>query len=249
MAQRKPPTTTTQPAAAVSAAPVTRASPNDLYGLMGLQPVIKMENPDLSCLALGYDLNSFGLNLGSAEYIYPTFSSPWSDHPPRVQPEYRIPPCYFMQPPHLRFQMFQRFKLETLFYIFYSMPRDVLQLAAAQELFNREWRYHKEQKLWFTRWPGTEPTIKTTTYEKGSYQVFVPEKWGFDRKDDFVLNYEMLDERTHISSQQGGTAGAAGQTVGGADQGAAKPAGQGQQPPMVGGGVAPTTAPAPQGGR
>jgi len=212
----------------------TGRTAGDVYGLIGLQPVIKMENPDLSCLALGYDLNSFGLNLGSSEYIHSTFSSPWSDNPPRVQPEYRIPSCYFMNPPHLRFQMFQRFKLETLFYIFYSMPRDVLQLAAAQELYNREWRYHKEIKVWFARYPNTEPSIKTAAYEKGSYQVFVPEKWAFDRKDDFVLMYDMLDERTHISS--GGTVqGAQLQPQGApAGQSVAAPGAQPPAPPSTG---------------
>ena len=43
------------------------------------------------------------------------------------------------------------FQLETLFYIFYNMPRDTLQAYAATELYNRDWRYHKDLKLWFTR--------------------------------------------------------------------------------------------------
>ena len=41
--------------------------------------------------------------------------------------------------------------LETLFYIFYNMPRDTLQAYAATELYNRDWRYHKDLKLWFTK--------------------------------------------------------------------------------------------------
>ena len=31
------------------------------------------------------------------------------------------------------------------------MPRDLLALYAAQELYVRDWQYHKELKLWFTR--------------------------------------------------------------------------------------------------
>merc|ERR1719163_278076 len=31
------------------------------------------------------------------------------------------------------------------------MPRDVLQAYAAQELYSREWQYHRELKLWFRR--------------------------------------------------------------------------------------------------
>ena len=36
------------------------------------------------------------------------------------------------------------------------MPRDTLQAYAATELYNRDWRYHKELKLWFTRATQTE---------------------------------------------------------------------------------------------
>jgi CCR4-NOT transcription complex subunit 2 len=56
-----------------------------------------------------------------------------------------------MQPPALKTSHFGKFQLETLFYIFYNMPRDTLQAYAATELYNREWRYHKDLKLWFTR--------------------------------------------------------------------------------------------------
>ena len=35
-------------------------------------------------------------------YLYTTFASPWSEGPTTVQPEFRIPQCYFMTPPHLR---------------------------------------------------------------------------------------------------------------------------------------------------
>lgn len=44
-----------------------------------------------------------------------------------------------------------KFHLETLFFIFYSMPKDVLQAYAAQELYSREWRYHTELKTWLKR--------------------------------------------------------------------------------------------------
>ena len=51
----------------------------------------------------------------------------------------QLPGCYALQPPPLRLKNFQSFQLETLFYIFYSMPRDVLQVAAATELNHREY--------------------------------------------------------------------------------------------------------------
>ena len=41
-----------------------------------------------------------------------------------------------------------KFLMETLFYVFYSMPKDLLQACAAQELYRRDWRYHSELRLW-----------------------------------------------------------------------------------------------------
>ena len=85
------------------------------------------------------------------------------------------------------------FSEETLFYIFYSMPRDTLQMHAAAELYNHDWRYHKEHKLWFTRVHGTEPIVKTSSYERGSYFYFDPNTWEKMRKDNFVLCYDQLE--------------------------------------------------------
>ncbi|KAJ9444547.1 putative NOT transcription complex subunit VIP2, partial [Diplonema papillatum] len=166
------------------------------YGLGGILQIIRMTDPDLNTLALGYDLTTLGLSLNSPEPLYTTLCCPWSDAQSVVQPEYKIPSCYSLQPPNLRFQMFQRFDVETLFYIFYSMPRDVLQLAAAQELYNRSWRFHKEHKLWFMRSPEGQLQVKTTTYERGNYLVFDPERWRQDRRDDFVLVYDQLEDKT-----------------------------------------------------
>jgi CCR4-NOT transcription complex subunit 2 len=56
-----------------------------------------------------------------------------------------------MQPPALKTGHLSKFQLETLFYIFYALPKDVLQAYAAQELYSREWRYNGELKLWFKR--------------------------------------------------------------------------------------------------
>jgi len=48
----------------------------------------------------------------------------------------------------LKLTHFSKFQLETLLYIFYAMPKDALQAYASEELYRREWRYHKEMKLW-----------------------------------------------------------------------------------------------------
>eukprot|EP00128_Syssomonas_multiformis_P007613 Colp12_sorted_trinity150504_noHs@21806 len=88
-----------------------------------------------------------------------------------------------------------QFSDESLFYIFYSMPRDVLQVAAAHELYAREWRLHKALKLWFCRLPGAEPSITTNTYEKGTYLYFDVQAWRKVQKSDFMLEYDQLEDR------------------------------------------------------
>jgi CCR4-NOT transcription complex subunit 2 len=53
-----------------------------------------------------------------------------------------------MHPPSLKLEHLSKFTLETLFYMFYAIPRDILQASAAQELYRREWRYQSEFRVW-----------------------------------------------------------------------------------------------------
>ncbi|KAM1581571.1 hypothetical protein ACFX15_028994 [Malus domestica] len=168
----------------------------DLFGLLGLLSVIRMSDPDLTSLALGIDLTTLGLNLNSTENLHKTFGSPWSDEPAKGDPEFGVPQCYYTkQPPVLHQGYFSKFSVETLFYIFYSMPKDEAQLYAAYELNNRGWFYHKEHRLWFIRVPNMEPLVKTNAYEKGSYHCFDPNTFETIRKDNFVVHYELLEKR------------------------------------------------------
>eukprot|EP00743_Colponemidia_sp_Colp-15_P004143 GILK01004471.1.p1 GENE.GILK01004471.1~~GILK01004471.1.p1 ORF type:complete len:592 (-),score=29.64 GILK01004471.1:62-1837(-) len=137
-----------------------QVSSEDRFGLMGILGVIKMTDADLSMLALGMDLTTLGLNLNSPECLYATFASPWAEGPSRKEPEYYLPSCYYMQPPALKTSHLHKFQLETLFYIFYNMPRDTLQAYAASELYARDWKFHLELKLWFTRADHVEGAIK-----------------------------------------------------------------------------------------
>ncbi|CAG8532930.1 5579_t:CDS:2, partial [Scutellospora calospora] len=108
----------------------------DGFGLLGLLSVIRMTDPDLSMLALGSDLTTLGLNLNSPDALYATFTSPWSENNQAIgliEPEYHLPSCYNVQPPPPAQSKIGSFSDETLFYIFYSMPRDILQETAAQE--------------------------------------------------------------------------------------------------------------------
>ena len=192
----------------------------DAYGMLGLHSILKAneQDPHMMMLTRGFDLHTLGMPLAQSEPLHPTFCSPWSDASVKVQPDIKIPACYFVSPPQLKFAMFQKFQLETLFYIFYSMPRDVLQLAAAQELHNRDWWYHKEVKQWMQR--ITDPTVNMPSFERGSYMFWNPEKWQKERRDDFVLVYDQLEDR-----DQNNTGG------GGAQQPSAPPPPPGTAPP------------------
>ncbi|CAM8879145.1 unnamed protein product [Rhodiola kirilowii] len=168
----------------------------DPFGLLGLLSVVRMSDPGLTSLAIGVDLTTLGLNLNSAENLHKTFSSPWSDEPAKGDPEFSVPQCYYGKPPPpLHPSHFSKFQLETLFYIFYSMPKDEMQLYAANELYNRGWFYHRENRLWLTRVPNSESLVKTTTYERGPYLCFDPNTFDTIRKDNFVVHYEMVEKR------------------------------------------------------
>lgn len=119
------------------------------YGLAGLLDVIRMTDRDRNTLALGADLTTFGLNLNSNDCLYSTFTSPFTEQSGSAEPQFTTPSCYLMPPPTLKTDHLAKFQMETLFHMFYSMPRDLLQAVAAQELYRREWRYHSELRLWF----------------------------------------------------------------------------------------------------
>eukprot|EP00051_Salpingoeca_urceolata_P027867 m.483630 g.483630 ORF g.483630 m.483630 type:complete len:577 (+) comp23014_c0_seq1:185-1915(+) len=170
---------------------------SDRYKLIGLLGVIRMVDQDLAMLALGSDLTSQGLNLNSPEPLYPTFASPWAEGPLRSkEPQFQLPQCYSVKTPTLppAHQRLNQVADETLLYIFYSSPSDVLQQVAACILFSRDWRYHKEQKLWVTRAPGMEPVQKTTLFERGTYVVFDVATWKKVPKE-LMLQYDLLEER------------------------------------------------------
>jgi CCR4-NOT transcription complex subunit 2 len=74
------------------------------------------------------------------------------------------------------------------------MPRDEAQIYAANELYHRGWFYHKDHRLWFLRVQNLEPVFKTNTFEKGSYHCFDPNTFETARKDNFVVQYEMVEK-------------------------------------------------------
>lgn len=128
----------------------------DRYGLAGLLHMIRNEGSDIGTLAIGQDLTALGLDLNQPEYeqsssiwlrmtdrgiysnrpLYQSFASPFAEMGSRpIEPDYYIPPCYNVQNVRPIHEQIPSFSDETLFYMFYAMPRDILQELAAVELY------------------------------------------------------------------------------------------------------------------
>jgi len=172
----------------------------DQFGMVGLLTFIRTAEQDaqLAQLAMGSDLTTLGLNLNSPENLYQNFASPWADTQCRPQDiDYHVPQEYLtntMIRDKLAPIKLSRYGDDLLFFLFYVFPGDVLQIAAAAELFNRDWRYHKEERIWLTRATGQEPAVKTTTYERGHYFYFDCQNWRKSQKE-FHLDYDKLEDR------------------------------------------------------
>ena len=162
--------------------------------LSGLLDVIRMTNPDKTMLALGLDLTSLGLSLSSLDPLHATFMSPYAAVPSTgAEPTFKSPDCYSLNF-KLSLEKIRHFSDEALLYIFYTSPRDMLQEAAAQQLYSRGWRFHKELQLWLTRDPSSDLVVKGDGFERGVYIFFEPQTWTRMKKE-FVVNYEFLEER------------------------------------------------------
>ncbi|GJJ15507.1 hypothetical protein Clacol_009785 [Clathrus columnatus] len=172
-------------------------SPADRWGLLGLLALIKNADSDSALLGIGADLSNLGLNVGQSGNIYSNFITPWSESSAAVgvEPEFHLPACYNVQPAPPGPSKVVAFSDETLFFMFYSSPRDAIQEVAAQELWNRNWRWHKTLKHWLTKETGTPPSQKVQGGEAGTYTFWDPESWSKDRKELTVL-YADLEEKS-----------------------------------------------------
>lgn len=172
----------------------------DQFGMAGLLTFIRVadSDPNLVSLALGSDLTTLGLNLNSPEPLYNNFGGPWAENPCRPQDiDFHVPPEYLTNAvirDKLATVKLNRYQEDLLFYLFYTNVGDAMQLAASLELYTRDWRYHKEERLWITRVPGMPLMDKTERFERGTYYCFDPSNWRKVAKEMFV-EYEKLEDR------------------------------------------------------
>uniref|UniRef100_A0A1X7T3J9 NOT2/NOT3/NOT5 C-terminal domain-containing protein n=1 Tax=Amphimedon queenslandica TaxID=400682 RepID=A0A1X7T3J9_AMPQE len=133
--------------------------------------------------------------------LYSTFSSPFADSPSRPQDiDYPVPQEYLIHS-YIRDKLapirLSKYNEDLLFYLYYTSGGDLLQLLAAHELYTRDWRYHKEEKIWITRAPNMRPTKVETTYEEGTYCYFDLGTWRKAHRD-MKVEYDRLAERPSI---------------------------------------------------
>lgn len=89
---------------------------------------------------------------------------------------------------------FERFDVDTLFFIFYFQKDTFEQHLAAKELKKRAWRFHKKYLTWFKRLEA--PRVTNEDYEQGTYAFFdfEPGGWCQRRKSDFTFKYSYLED-------------------------------------------------------
>ena len=67
--------------------------------------------------------------------LYPTFAGPFAEPGSRpMQPDFRLPECYTVDNIHSVKEKIPSFSDETLFWIFYTQTRDIIQEFVATEL-------------------------------------------------------------------------------------------------------------------
>ncbi|KAI4716542.1 hypothetical protein E4T48_07221 [Aureobasidium sp. EXF-10727] len=172
------------------------------WGLPGLLAKIR-SNDASSAFTMGVDINSLGLDLDSPEPLFATFSTPFADNRSRpVIPEFTLPGGYTVtNVPALASRM-SAFSDETLFFVFYQNPRDVVQELAAGELYSRDWRWHKELQQWMMKDSQMAAPLRVSERsERGVYIFFDANNWRRERRE-FVLNYDHLDQRHGATQPQ-----------------------------------------------
>ncbi|KAF2217647.1 hypothetical protein CERZMDRAFT_30541 [Cercospora zeae-maydis SCOH1-5] len=169
---------------------------------------------------MGQETPDFGMDLNNPEPLYPTFSvfatrtpsdSSYDFRDQYTVPSFHVPPAYTVNNvPEMASRM-PAFSDETLFCIFYQMPRDIMQEMAATQLNQRDWRWHKVLRKWLQKDTreanagaapalvdhtngapiGQEPIRINERSERGVYIFFEEKDWRRERRE-FTLDYDSL---------------------------------------------------------
>ena len=105
-----------------------------------------------------------------------------------IIPEFQLPVAYTVgNVPPLESRI-NTFTDDTLFAIFYQYPRDLRQELAAQELYNRDWRWHKQLRQWMMKDTTLPPPHRIDNHtEDGYYIFFDANSWKRDKVSKRIL--------------------------------------------------------------
>jgi len=115
------------------------------------------------------------------------------------QPAPNTPAYYPTMPPAILENpaIYERFEVDTLFFIFYYQPRTYAQYLAARELKRQSWRFHKKYQTWFQR--HEEPKTIAEDYEQGTFIYFDYEgNWCQRQKSEFTFEYRFLEDEEMV---------------------------------------------------
>lgn len=168
----------------------------DSFGLKGIVLLLRMDQTEQNLFAYGQDIQLLGFDLNDDSSILKNMASPWQETSrTEVEPYFLLPESIqlstIVPPPEPCDTKILSFADETLFYIFYTKPRDTLQEYAARELVARNWRYHRDIQVWLTKDSNVEPVLISPDVERGVYIFFDPHNWEKIRKE-FVLHYSSV---------------------------------------------------------
>lgn len=209
---------------------VTETTPEALYagmsekekfGMKGYLALAEGPNPALRSLARGQDLGQLGLNMNSETPLLTSYTGPFGSpntHPLRpLESEYHTPDCYTVKKVAPLQSRINSFSDETLFYMFYSMPRDYMQVLVAQELMERKWRYHMHEQMWMMRDEnsGGYAYNDDRSSEQGYYIWWDKGLWKKVRRA-YTLRYADLDDMPNVGAAGGPAQAQQGPPAGGA---------------------------------
>ncbi|RDW79723.1 hypothetical protein BP6252_04361 [Coleophoma cylindrospora] len=177
--------------------PLAGMSDMDRWGLKGI--TYMMNNyPDYAAVVAGTEFNTMGFDLEEREPISSQIYSLFDNELARpTVPSFTNPECYRVHNVASVDSKMPNFNDESLLFMFYNNPNDIQQVMAAQELNNRNWRFHKKLQLWLTKDLDMQPQQLSGDTERGYYVFFDWKLWQRERRE-LTLKYSDLETLTNV---------------------------------------------------
>ena len=110
-----------------------------------------------------------------------------SNAKPVIPPDFKLPAAYTVTNVPALHTKVTSFSAETLLAIFYQFPRDIMQEIAANELYNRDWRWHTKLQQWMMKDPDLPAPVRLSPkVERGWYLFFDVTNWRRERVSESI---------------------------------------------------------------